>query len=97
MYHPDPLFASSECDENAFCMNTYGAYNCSCNDGFMGDGFNCTDVDECFMNIPCDVGATCMNIVGSYTCKCNQGYTGDGLSCSNINECEARVLYFYFH
>ena len=31
----------SRCDENANCANTDGSYNCSCNHGYMGDGFNC--------------------------------------------------------
>ena len=32
----------SRCDENANCTNTDGSYNCSCNHGYNGDGFNCT-------------------------------------------------------
>ena len=32
----------SKCDENANCTNTDGSYNCSCNPGYEGDGFNCT-------------------------------------------------------
>ena len=32
----------SRCDENANCTNTDGSYNCSCNHGYEGDGFNCT-------------------------------------------------------
>ena len=31
----------SKCDENANCTNTVGSYNCSCNHGYEGDGFNC--------------------------------------------------------
>ena len=31
-----------ECDLNANCTNMNGAYNCSCNKGYDGDGFNCT-------------------------------------------------------
>ena len=30
------------CDGNASCTNTIGSYNCMCNFGFEGDGFNCT-------------------------------------------------------
>ena len=30
------------CDQNAVCMNTIGAFVCSCNDGFSGDGVTCT-------------------------------------------------------
>ena len=35
------------CDENAWCNNTYGDYECYCNDGYFGDGFACGDSDEC--------------------------------------------------
>lgn len=30
-----------KCDENASCLNTQGSYQCQCNEGFTGDGFNC--------------------------------------------------------
>ena len=32
----------SKCHENANCTNNEGSYNCSCNPGYEGDGFNCT-------------------------------------------------------
>ena len=30
------------CDVNAVCNNTRGSHNCTCKDGFYGDGVNCT-------------------------------------------------------
>ena len=30
------------CSLNANCMDTDGSFNCTCSDGFEGDGFNCT-------------------------------------------------------
>ena len=30
------------CDERAICTNILGAYNCTCEVGYSGDGFNCT-------------------------------------------------------
>ena len=35
------------CSDNAKCENTRGNYTCSCAGGFDGNGFNCTDIDEC--------------------------------------------------
>ena len=29
------------CSEGATCHNTEGGFNCSCNSGYHGDGFNC--------------------------------------------------------
>jgi hypothetical protein len=31
------------CHEHATCSNTIGAYSCTCNAGFSGDGFSCVD------------------------------------------------------
>lgn len=36
------LSGNNSCDVNADCSNTVGSYNCSCNIGYTGDGFNCT-------------------------------------------------------
>ena len=30
------------CDDNAYCNNTVASYNCTCNIGYHGSGFNCT-------------------------------------------------------
>ena len=30
------------CDIAALCTNTKGTYECSCNSGYEGDGYNCT-------------------------------------------------------
>lgn len=30
------------CDVNAVCNSTRGSYNCTCKEGFYGDGINCT-------------------------------------------------------
>ena len=30
-----------DCDINANCTNTDGSYECTCNDGFFGDGKTC--------------------------------------------------------
>lgn len=33
---------TDECDANANCTNTIGSYNCTCNEGFTGEGSNGT-------------------------------------------------------
>jgi len=30
------------CDPNAWCENTIGSFECFCNNGYSGDGLNCT-------------------------------------------------------
>ena len=30
------------CDPNADCYDTPESYNCSCKEGYEGDGYNCT-------------------------------------------------------
>jgi len=77
-----------DCDENATCFNMPGGPECVCDEGYEGDGFVCTDVDECAIGTDtCDAHAACTNVPGSYTCACSSGYTGDGYVCTDINEC----------
>ena len=33
--------ATHKCSANAVCNNTKGSYNCTCNSGYYGDGWNC--------------------------------------------------------
>ncbi len=32
---------TAECDPNADCVNTIGSYNCTCRDGYFGNGSLC--------------------------------------------------------
>ncbi|KAI1695898.1 kunitz/Bovine pancreatic trypsin inhibitor domain-containing protein [Ditylenchus destructor] len=70
----------SECSPNATCDSLTSV--CQCKLGFIGDGYNCTDVDECAMypNI-CDENAECENLFGSFSCHCREGFAGNGYSC----------------
>ncbi|OCT64254.1 hypothetical protein XELAEV_18045356mg [Xenopus laevis] len=79
----------SECHANATCEETLGILQCSCKDGFIGDGFSCSDVDECAYSWSnnCSSGI-CKNTIGSYTCDCRPGYTkSPANTCVDINEC----------
>ena len=31
----------NNCDDNAFCTNTIGSFNCTCKEGWTGDGNKC--------------------------------------------------------
>ena len=40
------------CHANASCTDDNGSYICVCNDGFTGDGFNCTGNKSNILFIP---------------------------------------------
>lgn len=53
------------CDPHAICLT--GPTRCACNTGFAGDGFACTDIDEC-ATANGDCPAACVNRAGSHLC-----------------------------
>jgi hypothetical protein len=61
-----------------FCStNTMGSCTCTCNDGYLGDGVECT-VDECASN-PCLNGGTCIDGVNSFSCLCPYPFSASAL------------------
>ncbi len=69
------------CDVNADCSNEDGYFTCRCSNGWIGNGFNCTNEDECTVpSHACDTNAECIDSIGSYYCTCKEGYYGDGWS-----------------
>ena len=34
------------CSHNTICKNTNGSYECECNNGYMGNGYQCTGKDS---------------------------------------------------
>ncbi|XP_044515876.1 LOW QUALITY PROTEIN: nidogen-2 [Gracilinanus agilis] len=67
--------------ESAQCIYHGGrSYSCVCLPGYVGNGYECTDIDECIEE-RCHPAATCHNIPGSFSCHCQPGYNGDGFQC----------------
>jgi hypothetical protein len=76
------------CDKHAECTNTEGGFNCTCKDGFFGDGIHCEDIDECTdPNNDCGNDAICENLVGDYRCLCKPGFELIKGKCKDIDEC----------
>ncbi|CAH0628596.1 unnamed protein product [Chrysodeixis includens] len=73
------------------CINLPGSFRCGqCPRGYEGDGYSCTDIDEC-LTIPnggCSPLVTCHNTVGSRICgPCPPDYQGDGVTCTWRGSC----------
>ncbi|XP_065182324.1 fibrillin-3-like [Sycon ciliatum] len=81
------------CSSDAHCTNQTGTFSCVCKPGFIGDGFSCTDINECNLKTHncSSQSATCANNYGSYVCECRPGFkTWNGTDCQELNECEKR-------
>ncbi|ETE56998.1 hypothetical protein L345_17290, partial [Ophiophagus hannah] len=71
------------CNLNANCLNTPGSFRCACQEGFSGDGYSCSDVDECADNVNLCENGQCLNAPGGYRCECEMGFnpTEDSKAC----------------
>ncbi|XP_030025273.2 fibrillin-1 [Manduca sexta] len=59
------------CDEFQNCINTFGAHECRCKNGFELDSYtgSCVDIDECALKLDnCAAHLYCLNVLGSFTC-----------------------------
>ena len=75
-YNSEP----THCSNYGTCtINTDNRHACQCDPGFTGDGFNCTDINECLDPNSCGQQqghGNCTNTIGSYYCTCNHYQTG---------------------
>ena len=89
----NPCDSVNHCHENATCTKVDGVhYNCSCKSGFAGDGYNCTNINDCEPSrcngsACCKNNGTCHDLVNNYTCSCQAGFNGS-YCYHNINECK---------
>ncbi|XP_069841008.1 uromodulin-like [Dendropsophus ebraccatus] len=83
----------SQCHPNATCEEYVGYVECNCNKGLIGDGFTCSDIDDCAYSWSnnCSIGI-CGNAFGSFTCDCPSGFTSSAGTCVDIDECPDRDL-----
>ena len=73
------LTGSHNCHEDAVCTYATGSRTpqCTCRRGFVGDGFNCQDLDECITyRHDCSFDEMCVNTEGGFYCKKRE--TSDG-------------------
>uniref|UniRef100_H2Y497 EGF-like domain-containing protein n=1 Tax=Ciona savignyi TaxID=51511 RepID=H2Y497_CIOSA len=82
------------CQDGRLCGSSDGAtvyrtgsgHSCSCKSGFTGNGYNCTDIDECTVSPSICSGVSnsmCVNTPGSYSCDCTTGFFKIGSRCLN--------------
>ena len=45
------LTGDHSCSSHGYCSDTDGSYECACQDGFEGDGVQCTNIDECELGL----------------------------------------------
>ncbi|MEE2755215.1 MAG: EGF domain-containing protein [Myxococcota bacterium] len=82
------LHDNGPCANNATCRFSAGQWRCQCNDGFVGDGYRCTDLNECDQApSPCPDDTTCENIAGGFQCLCSPGLRFDNGRCEDVDEC----------
>lgn len=84
----EELYAWKQCSAvGARCINEHASYRCECLTGFVGDGYECHDVDECQLNavhdyqLGCVENSRCINLPGSYRCECREGFEAKNGTC----------------
>ena len=88
---------SEKCSEHGEIRKDGAHLECVCKNGFIGNGVNCTDVDECKEGgALCPLHADCINTLGSHRCECRVGFKNilppvpgqEVILCEDIDECQ---------
>lgn len=88
----------NDCHENADCtaVPENRTYECTCKEGFVGDGYQCDFADECADASlhTCPLNSHCVEIdEGGYRCDCDGGFERAGDICRDIDQCKDKSLY----
>ena len=76
------------CHEKAVCMNFPGGYECSCQEGYFGDGKTCFQGSCSDSNCSPSQNQTCVSPRTS-DCKCMEGFAmTDSFICLDVDECQ---------
>ena len=81
--------SASPCSRFATCENTVGAYACTCDEDFTGDGVDCVYDGPC--DLDCGANGACEITPTGPICTCDPGYELDGTACVDIDECAGTV------
>lgn len=86
-----------DCHTDANCVNTQGAWQCTCKPGYFGNGTHCREINECTETLNANFGELCVEAnmvengctegVNTRTCACKPGY--EGARCQTASECQA--------
>jgi len=73
----------TKCSEHAICTRNGTSFECTCARGYIGNGLECIDLDECSVNNGGCQHVCVNNPTGSYHCLCNRGFRlhGDRKQC----------------
>ncbi|XP_023933575.1 uncharacterized protein LOC106153406 [Lingula anatina] len=88
---------TNDCDKvYGVCVDQHPGYSCHCMAGFTGDGFVCSELNECSQPDYGGCHHQCLNTpYGNYTCVCNTGYilADDSHSCEDVDECQSEATH----
>jgi len=69
----------NDCDTNAACKTVANTFQCTCKNGYSGNGKTCTEnsiINECLSGShDCHEHADCTDTSSGWNCQCKTGYT----------------------
>ncbi|XP_026791522.3 mucin-like protein isoform X2 [Pangasianodon hypophthalmus] len=84
---PPSTWCNPPCHPFGLCHPSPLGYQCVCDVGFKGNGYICSDIDECQQNVCLRNETECVNNPGSFSCICKMGYSQNGTECMDVDEC----------